>query len=187
MSKKKLRSKYKILREKLTEEQRDTLSIEIANLVLQLDIWEYDYYHIFLPIERLHEINTEYILSILGGKDKNILISTSDFETMEMHQFLLTDNTRIVKNEYGIPEPENGIEVPVEKAQVIFVPLLAYDTSGNRVGYGKGFYDRFLSQCNQDIVKIGLSFFDPEIEDIESDIEDVRLNHCVSARSIYNF
>ena len=61
-----------------------------------------------------------------------------------MTHFLLTDNTKIKKNQYNIPEPINGLEVPTKKIDVVFVPLLAFDKKGNRVGYGKGFYDKFL-------------------------------------------
>jgi 5-formyltetrahydrofolate cyclo-ligase len=69
----------------------------------------------------------------------------------------LTDNTKIKKNEHNIPV--DGIEVPSHKIEVVFVPLLAYDKQGQRVGYGKGFYDKFLAECSPATVKIGLSFF----------------------------
>ena len=70
---------------------------------------------------------------------------------------------------------------------VVFVPLLAYDKQGNRVGYGKGFYDKFLSECKSNVVKIGLSFFDPEefIEDVFEN--DVKLNICITSLEVYNF
>ena len=187
MDKQKLRKKYKELRAQLTAEQRDEMSLDIANQALQLDIWKYNYYHIFLPIERLYEINTEYLLSILSGKDKNILLSKSDFATGTMENYLLTDNTRIVVNNYGIPEPEDGIEVPFSKAEVIFVPLLAYDTHGNRVGYGKGFYDRFLAQCSPDALKIGLSYFEPESTPLITNTTDIPLDYCVSAKEVYRY
>ncbi len=96
-----------------------------------------------------------------------------------MTHFLLTDNTKIKKNEYNIPEPITGLNVPTEMIDVVFVPLLAYDKQGNRVGYGKGFYDKFLSECNPNVIKIGLSFFEPE-EKIEDLFEnDIQLNFCV--------
>ena len=104
-----------------------------------------------------------------------------------MTHFLLTENTRFIKNDYGIPEPVNGLEVPVSKIDVVFVPLLAYDKKGNRVGYGKGFYDRFLKKCRPDVIKIGLSFFEPEeqIEDIS--LDDVKLDFCVTPYGVYGF
>ena len=104
-----------------------------------------------------------------------------------MTHFLLTDNTKFTKNEYGIPEPINGIEVPIDKINVIFVPLLAYDKLGNRVGYGKGFYDKFLFKCKKETILIGLSFFEPENEIKDVSINDIRLNHCVTPVGINSF
>ena len=187
MLKKELRIKYKELRQNLTFEEIEEKSLAIANQLLRLDFWENTYFHLFLPIEEHKEIDTEYILNILQAKDKEIVISRSDFETTSMLHFLLTDNTKIKKNEYNIPEPINGLPVPTDMIDVVFVPLLAYDKQGNRVGYGKGFYDKFLSECRPNVVKIGLSFFEPE--ELISDVfeNDVKLDFCVNPTEIKSF
>lgn len=187
MLKKELRLKYKALRKALNENDIESMSLEIANQALSLPIWDKTYFHIFLPIEPQKEINTEYLLHILAGKDKEIILSKSDFETRKMTHFLLTENTKIFKNEYQIPEPVSGIEVPSKQIEVVFVPLLAYDKLGNRVGYGKGFYDQFLSECSPETLKIGLSFFEPE-EQINDVFEnDIQLDYCVSPSTIFKF
>lgn len=187
MNKKQLREKYKKLRSQLSKKEIDEKSIEIANQLLNLDIWNKTYYHLFLPIDHQNEVNTEYILQILQGKDKEIIVSKSNFETCEMTHFLLTDNTKFKISLYGIPEPLDGIEVPIDKFEVIFVPLLAYDKLGNRVGYGKGFYDKFLSKCKPETIKIGLSFFNPENE-IDGVLDkDIRLNYCILSTKTISF
>lgn len=187
MTKKELRIKYKSLRNQLSDSDLDQMSLAIANKVLTLEIWEKTYFHIFLPITENKEVNTEFVLHILSGKDKEIVISKSDFQTNEMTHFLLTDNTKIKKNQYNIPEPADGIEVPTNKIEVVFVSLLAFDKTGHRVGYGKGFYDKFLSKCNPKTIKIGLSFFEAEkiIEDFFEN--DVKLNYCVTPNGVYKF
>jgi 5-formyltetrahydrofolate cyclo-ligase len=187
MLKKEIRLKYKTFRQFLSEKDIDEMSLAIANTILTLPIWGKTYFHLFLPIEEQKEVNTEYILHLLSGKDKEICISKSDFESRNMTHYLLTDNTKIKKNEYNIPEPVDGIEVPVNKIEVVFVPLLAFDTVGNRVGYGKGFYDKFLSESNSDAIKIGLSFFEPE--ELISDIfeGDVKLDYCVTPKNVFEF
>jgi 5-formyltetrahydrofolate cyclo-ligase len=187
MNKKELRKKYKDLRSRLTESQIDEKSLAIANQLIKMDIWDKTYYHLFLPIEEQNEVNTEYILHVLHAKDKEVVVSKSDFTTASMTHFLLTDNTRIKKNEYNIPEPVNGLSVPTEMIDVVFVPLLAYDKQGNRVGYGKGFYDKFLSACKPEIIKIGLSFFEPDelIEDVFEN--DIKLNFCVTSEKVICF
>ncbi len=187
MTKSELRKKYKALRKSLSVDQADDFSLAIANRLLQLDIWDKSFYHIFLSIEEQKEINTEYILNILAGKDKNIVISKSNFENISLTHYLLTDSTRIKKNHYNIPEPIDGIEINSSQIEVVFVPLLAFDNTGNRVGYGKGFYDRFLSECKPETIKIGLSFFEVEEEVFETDDNDVSLDYCVTPDRVFQF
>lgn len=187
MLKQALRLHYKTLRKQLSENQLEEMSLAVANNVLTLPIWEKTYFHIFLPIEAHNEVNTEFILHLLSGKDKEIVISKSDFETRNMTHFLLTDNTKIKKNEYNIPEPVDGIEVPAKKIEVVFIPLLAYDKLGNRVGYGKGFYDKFLSECQPETIKIGLSFFEPEEQITDVFETDVKLDYCVTPNAVFKF
>jgi 5-formyltetrahydrofolate cyclo-ligase len=187
MLKTELRKKYKLLRSQFSEHDIETMSLAIANQLLQLPIWESTYFHVFLPIVEKKEVDTEFILHLLAGKDKDIVVSKSDFETTQMSHFLLTDSTTFQKNQYGISEPVAGLEVPVAKIDVVFVPLLAFDKLGNRVGYGKGFYDKFLMECNPETIKIGLSFF--EAEDLIDDVweNDTKLDYCITPKTIYKF
>lgn len=187
MLKKDLRQKYKELRKSLSINEIDELSIAIANNTLTLPIWDRDTFHVFLPIERLNEVNTEFIMHILQGKDKNIVISKSNFETHEMSHYLLTDNTKFQTNEYGIPEPTNGIAINTQNIEVVFVPLLTFDKKGNRIGYGKGFYDIFLNQCKTNTIKIGVSFFNVEEEITDIHEHDIKLDFCITPYKIYTF
>ncbi|MGS2725509.1 5-formyltetrahydrofolate cyclo-ligase [Psychroserpens sp. BH13MA-6] len=187
MTKAELRKTYKMLRKQLTEAQVEDLSIQIANQLLTLPIWSASFYHIFLSIKTHNEVNTDYILNILSGKDKHIVISKSDFTTLEMTHYLLTDSTKITINEWQIPEPTDGIPISTDQIDIVFIPLLAFDKSGHRVGYGKGFYDKFLDKCRSETIKIGLSFFASEdgIQDVFEG--DVKLDYCVTPERIYIF
>jgi len=187
MNKSLLRKKYKTLRQELSHSQIDDYSLAIANQLLTLDIWDKSFYHVFLTIEEQKEINTDYILNILAGKDKNIIISKSHFEDYSMSHYLLTDNTKLKKSKYNVPEPVDGIAIQPLQLEVVFIPLLAYDKTGNRVGYGKGFYDRFLAQCKPETLKIGLSFFEAENEDFIASEDDVRLDYCVTPNQVFQF
>jgi len=187
MTKNELRKAYKLRRKALSEEQIEDYSIKIANQLLLLSIWDLEFYHLFLSITEHKEVNTEYILSILSGKDKHIVISKSDFSTHEMSHFLLADSTIIKKNEWNIPEPTNGIPINTEQIDVVFIPLLAFDKKGNRIGYGKGLYDKFLTSCKPNTIKIGLSFFSSEEEISYINKNDVSLDYCVSPDKTYDF
>lgn len=179
------RAHFKDLRNQSLTSEREDWSIAIANNLLKADIWEGTYYHLFLSISEQREVDTENILNILFAKNKEIVIAKSDFEKGEMTHYLLTENTRIKKNKWNIPEPVDGIEVPTSKIDVVFIPLLAYDKKGNRVGYGKGFYDRFLKET--DCIKIGLSFFEP-IDTIDDLLpNDIPLDYCITPKSVHRF
>ena len=185
MNKKKLRSLYKKKRAELSSLKLEDLSIEIANQILNLSIWDFDNFHVFMGVDKLKEIDTNFIISILQGRDKNIIIPKVVSDE-DLDHYLLTDSTKLKVNQWNIIEPINGIKVEPKKIQVVFVPLLAYDYHGNRVGYGKGYYDKFLAQCGEKCLKIGLSIFAPEKKILSSSL-DIRLNYCVTPKKIYKF
>ncbi len=187
MNKKTIRQKYKNKRQELTSSQIEQMSMDIAHMSLKLPIWDKKYFHVFLSIVEKKEINTQYILDYLILKNKNIVVSKSNFDTRLMQHYLFTNQTKIQRNSYNIPEPVDGINVTPDEIEVVFVPLLAFDKNGNRVGYGKGFYDLFLHNCKPTTIKIGLSFFEPEkiITDVSD--TDVKLNYCITPKCVYEF
>jgi 5-formyltetrahydrofolate cyclo-ligase len=186
MEKSQIRKQYLEKRQSLSQDDIDFASLEIANLSLKMPLWNKTYYHLFLSIQGKKEVNTEYLLHILQGKDKSVVISRSDFKTLEMNHFLLQENTTIKTSVYGIPEPTDGIIVEPSLLDVVFVPLLAFDNQGHRIGYGKGFYDRFLAECRHDCIKVGLSFFEP-VRKIVHENMDFPLDYCITPKKIYGF
>ncbi|AEM70163.1 5-formyltetrahydrofolate cyclo-ligase [Allomuricauda ruestringensis DSM 13258] len=187
MLKRELRKKYKNLRAAITSAKASDLSLVLANNILQIPIWDFFYYHIFLSIEEKSEVDTLPLITLLQGKDKNVVVPKV-VSSNSMENYLLTDNTAFKKSAWGVPEPMDGIEVPENKIDVVFVPLLAFDALGNRVGYGKGFYDTFLNKCRKETIKIGLSFFEAESEQITDVHEnDVKLDYCVTPKKVYTF
>jgi len=77
--------------------------------------------------------------------------------------------------------------VSESEIDLIFVPLLAFDETGNRVGYGKGFYDKFLTKCRPDAIKVGLSYFEAIDRISDSEQFDIPLNYCITPQRIYEF
>lgn len=181
-----LRTEYQKRRDSLTEEQIADCSIQISNLSLTLNIWEYSIYHLFMTNEKNKEIDTSYLLSVIQGKDKQPVIPKI-VDDNRLEHFLLNDQTLLKNNRWGIPEPLSGITINPKQIEVVFVPLLVFDQQGHRVGYGKGYYDRFLDQCSESTLKVGLTFFDPvtEIEDIET--HDISLDFALTPERIYAF
>jgi len=168
--KKELRKIYKQKRKELTENQIKGFQKSIYSQVLNSDFSQTKSIHIFLPIENQKEINTYPIIQFLREQDKQIIISKSCFKTSTLSHFVFDDNIVLEINKYGIPEPVNAKEFDVKEIDLVFVPMLVSDQLNYRVGYGKGFYDRFLSDCKQNIKTIGLNFFAPipKIKDVDS-------------------
>ena len=180
-----LRKSFLKKRHALSDQEHEDKSFAIANNCLKLPIWHLDYYHIYLPIKAKAEIDTTLILTLLQGKDKQVILPK--IKGSELEHILLTDNTKLKINNLGIPEPEKGIKITPEQIDVIFLPLLAWDKSGNRLGYGKGFYDKFLSLCKTNTIKVGLSFFNPVNKIIDTSPDDIKMDFCVTPNGIKKF
>jgi len=182
--KQKLRKIYKEKRNSLFD--TENLSLDIANKTLDLDIWNFQNYHVFFPIEKQKEVDSRLIIQIIQGKDKNVVLPKLNFESNSIDSVLLTDSTLLKTNHLGISEPLNGIQINNNQIDLVFVPLLVFDNSGHRVGYGGGYYDKFLSEC-PNAIKVGLSYFDPinKIEDINS--KDIKLDYCITPKKVYEF
>jgi len=179
MTKNELRKVYKQKRKELFTQKIQEFEENIYNQIYKLDFATVNYVHIFLPIEKQKEINTYPIINFLKTLNKTIIISKSDFKTNTLQHFIFDDTTVLEINKYGIPEPINAQIFDAKKIDLVFVPLLISDKNNYRVGYGKGFYDRFLSNCKKDIKTIGLNFFKPvnKIEDINK--YDIPLNTII--------
>jgi len=184
-TKKKLRLKYLKKRLHISDFQRKLWSKEIANQCLKLPIWRKKIFHIFLSIHKNKEVDTDPLVSLLKDKNKKIIIPK--INGLNLNHFMYEKDLLIKKNNLGIPEPLNGNKIKINLIEVVFVPLIIVDKIGNRVGYGKGYYDRFLINCDKKVIKVGLSFFDiiEKIEDTTYD--DIKLNYCITPKKIIKF
>jgi 5-formyltetrahydrofolate cyclo-ligase len=117
---------------------------------------------------KFKEIDTTALITYFRNQNKRIVVSKCNFKDNSLSHFYLEEDTVLSLNTFGVPEPIDAEVVLEEELDLIFVPLLISDIKKYRVGYGKGFYDRFLSSCRKDAKLIGLNFFKPieEIEDI---------------------
>ena len=173
-------------RNSLNDAQIEQWSLDIANQVTAMPLWNAVIFHLFLSIPQKKEVDTEPLLTLLQGKDKSIVCPKISGPNQLQH-FLLTDQTKIKIHPWGIPEPTGGIAIEPDQIDVVFVPLLGCDHQGNRVGYGGGYYDRFLNQCRKDVLRIGLSFFNPlpEISPVEP--SDIPLHYAVTPQKVWAF
>lgn len=185
MKKTELRTLYKHKRNQFSLFEIQENSMKILENLKKMPIWEKSSYHIYIPIEKQKEINTYLIINYLFSLHKSVIVPKIEGDKMK--------NCKIGRNvewnlgKFDIPEPKSFQLVHNDVIEVVFVPMLICDQSGNRVGYGGGFYDRFFHALKQDVLKIGLNYFSPiaKISDVES--TDVPLDYCVTSNEIVSF
>ena len=177
-------------RKLFSESEIEQQSIKIRDwLFSRLMIHRFENIHVFLPIAKHKEVNTWLIVETLQ-KDfpVNIILSRSENDGTLKH-YIYDKTSILVENKWGIsePAPEEAKQILANQIDMVLVPLLVFDKLGHRVGYGKGYYDRFLADCRADVLKVGLSFFEP-VDKIEDTSEhDIELNHCITPNRIWSF
>lgn len=175
----------------LVPEQLEQVSQAVSNLFFkQFNISNINYLHTFLPILKKHEINTWLIIKHLRENYPHlkIVVPKIHWSTYDMESYLLTPESQVIDNAWGIPEPIDASPLPhQEQIDMVLLPLLGFDAQGFRVGYGKGFYDRFLSKCRKDVVKVGLGLDKPieRIEDVHAN--DIRMDFCITDKKVFCF
>ena len=179
MEKADLRKIYKEKRQQLSGIDIEELQENIYQQIYDLEISNIKNVHVFLSLEKFKEINTNPIIDYFRSQNKKIVVSKSDFSNNTLTHFCLEEDTVIELNKYGIPEPVNAKPISEEALDLVFVPLLISDTFGYRVGYGKGFYDRFLSNCRANCKKIGLNFFKPIAKISDVNAFDIALDDMI--------
>lgn len=189
MTKDQLRKVYKEKRAALSFSQRQKLEDLILIQFQQLDIEIPCSIMTYAPFEKMSEFDPQLVTDYCYFKNprQQLFYPVCGKDDSRMRCMLVDDETLFENNRFGIPEPVEGMETVPDELDMIIIPLLAYDVKGHRVGYGKGFYDRFLRQCRDDIIKIGFSFFDPEPFIPEVGKHDVRLDYCICPERIYSF
>ncbi|GEP98326.1 5-formyltetrahydrofolate cyclo-ligase [Chitinophaga cymbidii] len=189
VTKKDIRKAYLAKRLSLTEEEAEALNSALLEQCRQLPLDDVNIAHLFLPIATKKEIDTYPLAEWLRERypGLQLALSRSYLATGDMQHYLWEADTRLVPNSLGIPEPESGRLVAPEEIDLVFVPMLAFDEQGHRVGYGKGMYDAFLRQCRDNVRKIGLCLFPPlpAIEDVYEG--DVALDVVVTPFRIWQF
>jgi len=173
------------LPEEVWKEYSDSL---IANFSL-LDLTPVHYLLSYYPLSERKEFDISQCMSIVKNNWPQAKVGwpriEPDMKSMEVYK--VEEDGLYAKNKFNILEPINGELIAPEKIDLAFVPMVAFDSKGFRVGYGKGFYDRYLPRCRLEVIKVGFSYFDPveRIKDIND--FDVPLNFCITPSRIYEF
>ncbi|MDT3403473.1 5-formyltetrahydrofolate cyclo-ligase [Mucilaginibacter terrae] len=189
MTKAQLRKIFIQKRNELSQAEYDGFNHALLQQFQQLALSGISCIHLFLPIHQRREPDTFLIRNWLAAHHPHIVrvFPKANFGDSTMINYADDDELELAVNAFGIPEPVSGNLLEIAQIDLVLVPLLAFDTKGYRVGYGKGFYDRFMAQCRADARFIGLSFFDA-VEKI-SDLNefDRPVQQCITPNGIVKF
>jgi len=186
MKKDELRKVYLAKRKALTENEKTLFNRQLCDrFFLSIDLSLIKVVHIYLPIESKQEPDTWLIIDRIRSEFPHIRLSLPKIKDNEIESFYFEGMHQLEKNNWGIIEPRQGVPTPADKIDLVIVPLYAFDQRGHRVGYGKGFYDRFLKECRLDCQKLGLSFFSAEDEVEDTSPLDVTLSMVITPEKVY--
>lgn len=189
MTKREARKLYKQKREDITPSQKakwdDLILIQFQTLELPFLKTVMSFY----SIEENNEVNSFLLTDYLHFKNPSLQVAypRMDLEATVMHAIYCTADTPFETNEFNITEPAGNVIIPPYEIELVIIPMLAFDKKGHRVGYGKGYYDRYLNECREDCIKVGVSYFEA-VEAIDDAAEfDVPLNFCITPQQVYVF
>ena len=189
MKKAELRKLYLQKRESLSEANYLQASLALYQAFFTyIDLSFIKTVHLFLPIKEKREPDTWLMLDRIRREFPHVRLSLPKIKTDgTMENIYFEGLHQLEKNKWGIEEPRHGVPTPIEKIDLVIVPLLCFDALGNRVGYGKGYYDQLLAACRPDTKKIGLSLFDETVEIDDIYPGDVKLTHCLTPSQLITF
>ncbi len=173
----------KVLAEDVWKDRNKLLQPTVVDFVVRSSA---NVIHSFLPIERNKEVDTWPIVKEMIRLEKKVVVSVTNLEQEKMYHYYYHSGLKFKLNKLRIPEPMNAEAANVSTIDLILIPLLAADKSGNRIGYGKGYYDRLLSELPK-VKKVGLAL-GPLFDAFNfAESHDIRLDHCITPFETYSY
>lgn len=178
-NKQEIRKKLLARRKSLSkEEYAEKSALIIQSLKKQNEFAEAETVHCYISISQNNEVDTLGLIRDMLLKMKRVVVPVMNAAKGTLKHIELVNFNQLTTNAWGVLEPAGGMEVPINELEVIIVPMVGGDRNKNRIGYGKGFYDRFLRQVS--CPKIGLLFENCLVEELPVEPFDVPLDKLVT-------
>ena len=183
--KKKLRTEMQEQRNRLSEEEILDRSSKIKDQLNSL-LTNNSYKNYMSYVSVRSEVRTIEIIKQLLKNKKNVSVPVCVPKTTELIASQIFHMNELVPSHFGLLEPKSDLIRPIEPEtiEIVFVPGLAFDRKGNRLGYGKGYYDGFLKRVSPNTLKIGLAYSFQVIEKVPVDSADVPLDIIITENEI---
>jgi 5-formyltetrahydrofolate cyclo-ligase len=181
-TKARIREEAKSARAMISPESRETWSAHIEEHLLPLLL---PYTTILVYVSKPPEVDTRHLIERLLDADKKVVVPIIERDTGGLRLSYLHNPACLVRSTFQVPEPI-GNEIPAspEAVEVAVIPLIAFDTEGSRLGYGAGYYDRFLKKYRH-IIKVGIAFSLQQKRVLPQDADDVRMDIIVTEKKVY--
>jgi 5-formyltetrahydrofolate cyclo-ligase len=187
MTKREIRKEFMQKRKLITDVQQSEFDRHILDQFRSISFKDARYVLSYAPIHERKEFDPGPCEQVLRFESNVQVFWPKLFGNDRMEAVLKDEHSALSRNHYNIVEPVSSDTIDPQMLHAVFVPLLAFDLRGFRVGYGKGFYDRFLARCNPDVSKIGFSYYKPVDRIEDADTYDIPLNVCITPERIYEF
>lgn len=181
MTKDEIRSELKAKRRALTAEDQSEMSRAITDNFLSLSNYK-NVDTVMVYMSAFKEPSTGGIIETLKRDSKNIIVPISNTDDFTITPSYFSETLK--SGAYGIPEPQNIAKADIKDIDIALIPGIAFDTSGARIGFGKGYYDRFLSEFKG--IKIGICYDFQVLSDIPSSDHDIKMDMIITEKRIYN-
>ncbi|MFD3158412.1 5-formyltetrahydrofolate cyclo-ligase [Haloimpatiens sp. FM7330] len=180
MDKNTLRKLMKEKRKNIKPDIRKMMDEQMYNNVINSNLYK-NAKTIFIFVSYNNEVNTHNIIKQAIRDDKTLCVPKVISKESGMISIQINDFTDLEHGAYGILEPkEYCSKINPKKIDLAFVPGLAFDKNGGRIGYGGGFYDRFLKLIPKNCPIIGLGYKIQIIDEIPMDENDIKLNNLIT-------
>ena len=157
--------------EKITEKVRQLNEFRNANAV-----------HCYVSMNDRNEVATDSLIDDVLKSGRQLIVPVTNFEDGTLTHSLLPAKNILKKNEWGVKEPAKINEFAISNLDIILIPMAAADRNGNRLGYGKGFYDRFLKESRA--FKVGMIFHEFLFDEIPTESFDEKLDAIITDREV---
>jgi len=185
-----INQKKEELRQQLLEQRKSISEPEfygasadiIEELKEQKEYQDAGIIHCYVSMNERREVETRALIKEMTARGRDVVVPVTDFESRTLTHLRLKSFSDLEENRWGVMEPRKGEEVTPEEIDLVIVPMVGGDEQCNRIGYGEGFYDRFLKEVR--CPKIGLSFDVNIIEELPTENFDIPLDKIITEKRI---
>lgn len=185
MERQELRTSVLNARQQLSTADLREKSTQIVSHLSTLSEWQRAR-TVLLYVAFRNEVETRDLIDQAVSEGKRVLLPVSIKKTRELQLYGVNGSRDLVEGTYGIMEPRrDGEAVSPDQVDLVIVPGVVFDRQGNRLGYGAGYYDRFLERCRKDAARIALAFDLQVVDDLPSEPHDQRIDYIITETKVH--